>query len=254
MKFVPHQVSFDQVRKWRALNDWILVGTTVIVVLTTFLQNQSTSLQINDGLNAFNSMLISFYIVCDIVSSYFLFKVESKRRLDFLDNSFDTNLSGRKSEEYFTNSHLEPGLYKLAVNSFENVLFSYNISKRMLPGLLAKNFLVIFIFILAASLGEKKIVILIFQLSLPVVLLQQLVRLWVYNLNTEKVLEEFQCLFEDLKTTTPERKSAQILRNIIHYESNISWGSILLSSRVFNKLNPTLSSEWEALKKEYKIQ
>jgi len=197
--------------------------------------------------------LIAFYIACEIVSGYFLFKAESRRRLDFIDNSFDTNLSGRRSEEYFTNSNLDPGLYKMAVNSFENALFSYNVSKRMLPNLVFKNLVIIFIFILAASLGEKQIVILIFQLSLPVILFQQLIKLWVYNVNTEIVLEEFQSLFEDLKTIEHEKKSAKILRNIIHYESNISWGSVLLSSRIFNKINPTISNEWTTLKKEYRI-
>lgn len=254
MRIVPHQVSFDQVRKWRNFNDGILIATSTIAILTTILENEQSGSEINDGLNALNSILIAFYIAGDIASSYFLFRAESKRRLDFIDNSFDTSLSGRKSEGYFTNSDLSPGLYKMAVNGFENVLFSYNISQRMLPRVLIKNLAVIVIFILAAALGEKEIVILIFQLSLPVVLFQQLIRLWVYYLNAEKVLEEFQSLFQDLKSNSIESKSAQILRNIIHYESNISWGSVLLSSRVFTRLNPTLSSEWETLKQEYKIR
>ena len=107
--------------------------------------------------------------------------------------------------------------------------------------------------IIAASLGEKQIVVLIFQLSLPVILFQQLIKIWAYNINTENVLNEFQSLFDDLKVETHEKKSAKILRNIIYYESNISWGSVLLSSSIFNKLNPVLSSDWETLKKEYNI-
>lgn len=235
-------------------NDYILVATSIIAISTTILERQSwRNADLNDGLNAINSILIVFYIVCDTASGYFLFKAEAKRRLDFIDNSYDTNLSGRRSEGYFSNTGLAPGLYKMAVNSFENVLFSFNISKRMLPLLLLKNLVIIAVFILAASLGQKQIVILIFQLSLPVILFQQLVKLWVYHVNTETVLEEFQSLFEDLKDVDHETKSAKILRNIIHCESNISWGSILLSSKIFNKINPALSDEWVALKKEYKI-
>jgi len=254
MKFVPHQVSFDQVKKWRKFNDYNLIATTLIVIAIVILDKQpSPNVAIIDGLNAVNSLLIAFYIVCEMAISYFLFRAESKRRLDFIDNSFDTNLSGKRSEEYYTNSNLSPGLYKMAVNCFENVFFSYHISKRMVPVLLLKNLVIICVFIIAASLGEKQIVVLIFQLSLPVILFQQLIKIWVYNINTENVLNEFQSLFDDLKNETHEKKSAKILRNIIYYESNISWGSVLLSSSIFNKLNPALSIDWETLKQEYNI-
>jgi hypothetical protein len=253
-KFVPHQISFNHVERLNKANNIILILSTLIVVAATFFDQSINKFDgLSDGLNALNTLIIFCYILLDITGAYLLHKAEAKRRLDFIDNSFDTNLSGRRSENYFTNSFLSPGLYKMAVNCFESSLFSFNISKRMLPGLIVKNFIIMSVFVIAASMGEKRIVIMIFQLSLPLLLFQQLVKLLLYIINTESVLLSFQSLFNDLKTMDLEYKSPEILRNIIHYESNVSWGSLQLSARIFNKLNPSLSAEWERLRSEYKI-
>lgn len=254
-RFIPHQASFDSVEKINKSNNYILILSTVIVVVTSFFaKNISRFEGLEEGLNILNSLLIFAYISLDILGSYLMQKAEAKRRLDFIDNSFDTNLSGTRSENYFTNAMLAPGIYKMAVNCFENSLFSYNISKKMLKNLAIKNSIVVAIFILAATMGKREIIILFFQLSLPFLLIQHLVKLTLYVANTESVLDNFKTLFNDLKDTPYEKKTPGILRNIIHYESNISWGSILLSSRIFNKLNPSLSEEWLALKKEYRIE
>jgi hypothetical protein len=254
-RFTPHQASFDSVEKISNWNNYILILSTVIVIVTSFFARSISQLDgLKEGLNIFNSLLIFAYISMDILGSYLMQKAEARRRLDFIDNSFDTSLSGTKSENYFTNEMLSPGIYKMAVNCFENSLFSYSISKRMLKSLTIKNTIVVAIFILAATMGEKEMIILFFQLSLPFLLIQQLVKLVLYVTNTENVLDNFKTLFNDLKDADYEKKTPGILRNIIQYESNISWGSILLSSKIFNKLNPSLSEEWWVLKKEYKIE
>lgn len=254
MKFIPHQRLFDQVKNWRTFSDWMLAFSTLLAIIGTVLDAYAIASELLlNWINAFNALLIATYILGDIGSSYFQFKADSQRRLDLIDNSFDTNFSGRKSQGYFSNSTLTPGLYKLAVNCYENTLFSYNISRRMVPWIALKNIAIVSVFILAAALGEKKMIVLIFELSLPVVLLQQLIRLWVFKQNNEKLLEEFQSLFEDLKNADPSTKYSQIIRNVTYYESNVSWASLSLSSKIFNQINDELSNEWELIKKEYKI-
>lgn len=253
-RFVPHQVSFDDVKKISCINNYILGISTCIAISTALFEKAIKQYEnINDGLNAMSTVLIGLYIVFDIIGNYCLSKAETKRRLDFIDNSFNTNLSGKKSVGYFSNSYIEPGLYKMAVNCFENSLFSYNVSKRMIKPLLIKNLAIISIFIISAALGDKQIVILIFQLSLPVLLFQQVVKLFIYSSNNEKVLLNFQQLFEDLKSHQFEKKTPEVIRNIIHYESNISWAAIPLDSQIFEELNPQLSADWDELKKTYEI-
>ncbi len=253
-RIVPHEVSFNQVERIGSINNYILIASTAIVASTIFFEEAiKTSRQLNDGLNAFNSLLIVMYIILEIIGSFLLHRAEAKRRLDFIDNSFDTSYSGTKSENYFTNGNLSPNFYKMAVNCFENTFFTSNISRRMLFPLFVKNLIIIAIFVMAAALGEKRIVVNLLQMALPILLLQQLVKLSLYVYSTELQLANFKELFNDLKSESHEKRIPEMLRNVIYYESNISWASILLSKNLFKKLNPDLSQEWSRLKDEYKI-
>ncbi len=253
-KIVPHQKAFNRVKTFGDWGNGILAFTTLAAISSMALEDQLKSSDLMDKVNALNSLLILAYFVLDLTSSYLLQKAEMLRRLVFIDNSFDVNLTGKKSAGYFTNESLTPGVYKMAVNCFENSFFSHFISSKMLVKLAIKNIPIAAIFIAAASMGEAKIVNLIFQLSLPVVLVQQLIKLAFYVSTTETVLNNFKTLFSDLRGNPPsDQRTPEILRNVIQYETNISWGSIRLSSSLFNKFNDELSIEWDRMKTEYLI-
>ena len=252
-KIVPHQKAFNRVKTFGAWSNGILAFTTIIAISSMVFEDQLKS-SVMDKVNALNSLCILAYFALDLTSSYLLQKAEMVRRLVFIDNSFGVNLTGKKSAGYFTNESLTPGVYKMAVNCFENSFFSHVISSKMLVRLALKNIPIAAVFIAAASMGEAKIVNLIFQLSLPVVLVQQLVKLAFYVSTTETVLNNFKTLFSDLRGNPPsDQRTPEILRNVIQYETNISWGSIPLSSALFDKFNDELSIEWERMKNEYQI-
>lgn len=253
-KIVPHQKAFNRVKTFGAWSNGILAFTTIIAISSMVFEDHLKSSGLMDKVNALNSLGILAYFALDLTSSYLLQKAEMLRRLVFIDNSFGVNLTGKKSAGYFTNESLTPGVYKMAVNCFENSFFSHVISSKMLVRLALKNIPIAAVFIAAASMGEAKIVNLIFQLSLPVVLVQQLVKLAFYVSTTETVLNNFKTLFSDLRGNPPsDQRTPEILRNVIQYETNISWGSIPLSSALFDKFNEELSIEWERMKNEYQI-
>lgn len=253
-KIVPHQKAFNRVKTFGDWSNGILAVTTIVAISSMVFEDQLKSDGLTDKVNALNSLLILAYFVLDLTILYLLQKAEMLRRLVFIDNSFGVNLTGKKSAGYFTNESLTPGVYKMAVNCFENSFFSHFVSSKMLIRLVIKNVPIAAIFIAAASMGEAKIVNLIFQLSLPVVLVQQLVKMAFYVTTTETVLDNFKTLFSDLRGNRPsDLRTPEILRNVIQYETNISWGSIPLSSSLFEKFNDELSREWERMKNEYQI-
>jgi hypothetical protein len=253
-KIVPHQKAFNRVKTFGAWSNAILAFTTILAISSMVFEDQLKSFRLADKMDALNSLCILTYFALDLIGSYLLQKAEMLRRLVFIDNSFGVNLTGKKSAGYFTNESLTPGVYKMAVNCFENSFFSHFISSKMLVRLALKNTPIAAVFITAASMGEAKIVNLIFQLSLPVVLLQQLVKLAFYVSTTETVLNNFKTLYSDLRGNPPsDKRTPEILRNVIQYETNISWGSIPLSSSLFNKFNDELSVEWDRMKTEYLI-
>jgi hypothetical protein len=254
-KVVPHEKAFARVKRIGNWNNVILIFTTLVAITTMVFDEQLKQEGMVNKVNMLNSLCIFAYFVLDVLGSFLLQKAETLRRLVFIDNSFNVNLAGKKSEGYFTNETLTPGVHKMAVNCFENSFFSYAIGSKMLGRLAFKNIPIAAVFIAAASLGKAEIVNLIFQLSLPVVLMQQLAKVMLYVSSTETVLSNFKTLFSDLRGNPPsDQRTPEILRNVIHYETNISWGSIPLSSSLFKKFNDELSEEWERMKKTYGIQ
>jgi hypothetical protein len=249
--------DFAQMKTIAKYNNWNLILSTAIVVFTSYSECFKQFfpfdvVKLNEIFNAINIVFIFMYVLVDLMINSLLPKAESRRRLACLDNSFGKNFTGTKSENYYNSENLNFGLLKLAANCFESALFTFNISRKMLMPLIIKNLIIIAFFLLAAYLGERKILILLSQLTLPVILLQQLVKLNIYVNNNEQILTNFRELFTDLRDTTADR-SPQMIRNILHYESNISWGSILLDDDYYKKLNPELSQEWEEYKILYKI-
>jgi hypothetical protein len=51
-----------------------------------------------------------------------------------------------------------------------------------------------------------------------------------------------------------ENKTAEALRDIVEYETTISWASTPLRSRIFWKYKDKLAIEWEEFKQDYKIK
>lgn len=170
--------------------------------------------------------------------------------MDYIDNSLGSNLSGFRSQGYFSNDLNDDGIYKLAINCFENSFFSYEISKRMLVKEWSVFAIIGLIFLFEASLGSTSIVVLIIQLSLPLYLFQQAYKLLHFNIRTKAVVTSFKSLFNEMKTVqSSSDKLPAIIKTILDYETTKSWGSILLCQKIFNKTNRTLSEDWNNLKK-----
>ena len=176
-----------------------------------------------------------------------------KRRLDWLDNSFQTNFSGKKSQNYFTNEKLSPGLYKLAVNCFENSYHTQFIISKMLSLIITQTIIIVLAFIVSAYFGNREIIRLFFELSLPAFLIQKLIKAIIYSSRIAEVHDKLKCLFNDLMKHDFDGKTAEALRDIIEYETALSWASIPLSSKMFWKNKDKLAEDWSELKREYKI-
>src|ERR1700757_3490032 len=119
LRIVPHSISYDTVERINNYATIILYTSTFLSIVISLLGYFNLILGLKNTLIVLNSFFICLYVYLDNRANYIFTKAEMKRRLDWLDNSFGTNFSGKKSQNYFTNEHISPGLYKLAVNCFE---------------------------------------------------------------------------------------------------------------------------------------
>ena len=125
----------------------------------------------------------------------------------------------------------------------------------MLKSLWFKNIVFITLFIFLALVGEKNAALLLIQLTLPLLLLNQSIKLSLYIYRIRRIYENYRRIFQDLnKINNKDYKNPEIIINVIEYESTLSWGGILLSTKKYNKLNPELSKKWEENKIKYGIK
>ncbi|MEJ0104727.1 MAG: hypothetical protein WDO19_20190 [Bacteroidota bacterium] len=128
----------------------------------------------------------------------------------------------RDRKDIFTNEHLSPGLYKLAVNCFENGYHTQFIISKMLGGIIIQTIVIVLIFIASAYIGNREIIRMFFELSLLQFLSkinQSSLFLFTYDRGTRSV----QIPFNDLMKFGFENKTAEALRDILEYETALSW-------------------------------
>lgn len=191
-------------------------------------------------------------------SQNFRYEAESIRRMDFIDNSFGTKYIEDSSENYYDNSEIDHGLYKMIVNVFENALFSTKISERMHNKSKTKNWIAIVIMISFALFGFSKNIYIspCVQLLLSGYFILEYFDIKEYKERTNQIYLDIKKLFDKgLKNeiTSIDANIAEIVRIYVLYESNIADKKLLLDSKIYNELNPELTLKWETIKQKYNI-
>ena len=253
LRIVPHSESYDTVDKLNKYATILLYISTAVSIGISALSYFNLMQGLQTFLIVTNSLFICLFLYLDNRANYLFTRAEMKRRLDWLDNSFQTNFSGKKSKDYFTNENLSPGLYKLSVNCFENCHHTQFIISKMLPALITQTIIIVLLFVISAYFGNREIVRLFFELALPAILIQKLIKAIYFSSRMSEVQDRLRALFNDLMKTSFENKTAEALRAILDYETTLSWASTPLDSKIFLKYQQKLADEWSDLKMEYQI-
>lgn len=252
-RIVPHEQIFTRAKMFTKGSDVFIYLSSAVSVALIFLNPPYDKLIL--VLNAVNCVLIVIAVFFDQVYNYIFFEAGKAKRLDFIDNSFNTDFSGAKSQGYFSNENISTGFYKMAVNCFENSFFSSQVSSRMIAWSWVKVVLIVLIFVFNAAMGEKGVVNLLFQLSLPILLLQQAIRITLFYTRINAIYQSFLRLFNDFKQNgINKNEDPEILKIVLDYQTTLSWGAIPLSDKIFKKNNAQLSRKWNELKANYNIQ
>lgn len=252
-KIVPFSVNYLTLKKISLAGSLILYTSAMLSLLIILNEKLQPSNKDYLGM-VFNSLLSFFslaYFIQDLLHNYLFQLSEVHRRNDFIDNSFSTTLCDKNSEGYFTNDNLISGVYKLGVNCFENSFFTKAVSLAMIPALLIKSIIIILLFILIVLFTDRQTIIVLMQVALPLTILQQSVRLIVLHFRINSIYKQFKFIFT---TNSPEIRDSYIITNVINYESTIAWAGISLDSKKFDKLNDSLTQEWEGIKIRHKIK
>lgn len=174
---------------------------------------------------------------------------ERNRRKVNIDNSFGINTTMDITDGYYNNK-LNPSVEKFILNNFESIYFTLNISKKMLFKEGIKALLAIVTLLIAFNVfAGSEMLLLVFQVVFSGSYVLGLASLLIYINKIHRLYENF---YQSLITENYYSDKTIIRLIGLSAEYEIIKGShrIKLSSKIFNQLNPVLSSHWDSLQKE----
>ena len=204
-----------------------------------------------------NTISIFVFFGLEIIVEFVLYPhSEQRRRDDFIDNSFGSNFSPANSIEYYDNEELKQGLYKTASNLFENCFFTYSLNQELtIKRIIVPTIVLISVFV-SAFFGFKNSPIAqsILQILFSANVLGLLVKHLILINKLNSIRDNWIVLFqnENFKSET-SKYQANIYRNWLAYETLLSRIQPNIPQKVFDKMNPILTTEWNKMKLKYKI-
>jgi len=106
------------------------------------------------------------------------------------------------------------------------------------------------------NVTKNNILIFIANIILSLCLIEEVFELHFLKKNLEKVCENCKSILStyfDTAVVTSDKVNGLIIRELIRYETALSYASILFDSKYFKEINVSKSGEWEKIKIRYKL-
>lgn len=249
---VPFKSDFKRAKLLDKWNNYFLYTSTFLLIAGfTIKKFPVINENFASNIETANAVLIVVIFVLGIIVDFIYRNAENLRRLDLIDNSFGSRLSEKKSKDYYTNDDIKYGYRKIGVNNFESAFFTYRILKESINKERVKVGVIAILFFLLAVYGYDKVFILVLQLSIPFSLISRLYKTEVLYCGSKSICDNYRSIFDKADELNEFKFHAEIIKNLLVYESNLAWSSILLDDKTYHKMNESLSKEWDEIKFDY---
>lgn len=213
---------------------------------------------VKDAIDLINILSILAYFVLEVIKDFILVPdTEQKRRDDFIDNSLGTKYLLVNSVDYYDNEEVPEGLYKTAVNLFENIFFTsiliktLTVRKIVLPALVLSSVWVFAFY----GFSNVPIALTVLQVFFSTQILGDLIKHLILRSQLDGMLNMTIALFKhpDLNIKINDHR-ADFYRIWLRYETLISRIHPGIPGKIFNQYNAKLMEDWKNLKIRFAIQ
>ena len=183
---------------------------------------------------------------------YLFPRAEDKRRLDFFGSACNVNLTYQKSDGYYNNDSKD-AMKRMAAQVLENSFFTKEITLRMALNerIRTSAYLLFWLVLLHFRRTDLGWIVAASQAIFSEQILSKWLRLEWLRARAERTFDDVYKLFPGPPDNMQFTASA--LNSVAMYESAKATAGITLSSKIFDTLNPKLSSEWNNIRKSLDI-
>ena len=255
-RVVPFGEDYDNADLCYACSKWLSYLVTFIAVALSLADTiYSLDKNTSENIGYANTALICLYLFFEYRGSYLFRTAETKRKLAFIDNTFNTKFSEAETQEYYTNDNVAGGIYKMAVNNMESSFTTNKNLTHMYPIVLTKNVVIVMLVVFAGIFGKGNYARLAAESLVAANFALELFKITVYSSKVKTLLNEFFTLFQSLNPETITNvQSAQIMKQILEYETTVAWANLPLDNDYFMKHRVAWDGEWQKLKLRYNIR
>lgn len=174
------------------------------------------------------------------------------RAQDFLSHAYGQDLLATRTTGYY-NNNAQFGMQKIAAQTFENTLFTKEISRVMFNRQIPLG--VIYGLIFVVGVANRDTSITLWSAAAQVLFGEQIfmrfIRLWWLQRRAEHIHEDLRRLY--ISGSAGVQFDSIAMDAYTRYEMSKSTAGITLSSKIYSELNPRLSAEWNQLRARYAI-
>lgn len=199
------------------------------------------------ALGIFVLIVVSMFITGIATRLYFFPRAEDARRKEFLSNTFGFDLIHQRTMGYYNNNETDPHK-RMGLSVLENLFFTKSILREMAPVVRAKAFIYLVIWIAVVVWRETPLdwIVTAAQVLFSEEIIARWIRLEWARGRAERIYDATYRLFQS--NPDPNKLRAYAVDAFGDYETGKALGGILLSQKVFDRLNTTLADEWTVVK------
>lgn len=261
-RIVPFDSNYTTVRKFEKTAFYCLLFSAIAILylwlipkVEPLISFKISTATIIDLVKVLSYVSMIGYIGLSSVAKYLFYSAEKVKRGDLIDNSFGTCYSECNSEEYYNNEEISFGIKKLAVNTYESSFHTEQTLRKMLFRYALKMLLFSIPFLISIfSIGGSDIVRLLFEISIPLIMLSQFFILIVYYTGVKSVNERFKIELTNIGSKQIVLEdNAKLLNPVFDYYNIKSWATTNLDSKIFKNHNTQISELWQKRKEKLKL-
>ena len=238
---------FRPLERADAVGDWLFVSAAVLSIIAVVVEKADFPRGYNLIQGAFVMLVLGLFVAGQVSRLYFAPRAEDKRREEFLSNALNVSLTHERTIGYYNNNETDP-TRKIGLNVLENTLFTKAIALEMVKRerLVSGCYLILWLTLLFNRNTDLSLISAAAQAIFGEQIISRWLRLEWLRIRSENIFRELHRAF--LSNPAPHVLGAQIMEAFSTYEATKSSASIVLSTSIFDDLNPSLTQEWEDIK------
>jgi hypothetical protein len=193
------------------------------------------------------------FLIIAILTLYLIPLAERKRRRQMLSDAFDTPLIQERTQMYYNND-FAPSISRLGANVMENALFSKEVASHMLTSIrwIVGTYLLIWFILFTIRQSDLDFLLTVTQIVFSSAVVIRWLQLEFLRYRHEQTYEALYSHFLSGHGLSP-KSVATILDAFAYYETTKAYSGIILSSKVFYKINDELTLTWQGIRSALKI-